>query len=188
MQNSGNQSTHKTTIEWLQEVKSSEQKLIGWLQRQYVGEMLAAERISELAYRTPTSTARTIVERIADDERNHSTWIRDLLTTRNIPLPHVTYENTRYWKPMIEDGMLDGAQDFSVVTALGHHAETMRLIRIKALAEDEEIDADIRDTFSRILKDEIFHAAAFAKLSTPEDIANTAEMHQRGLDCLGLVV
>lgn len=188
MQQGENQQYHKTTEEWLVEVKASKQKLINWLQRQYVGEMLAAERIITLVERTPSPIARTIIERIASDEQAHSTWIRELLTVRGISVPTVTYENTRYWKPMIEDGLLEGAQDFSIVAALGHHAESMRLVRITYLANDKDIDTDIRKVFSKILKDETFHAAAFAKLSTPEAIASTVEMHQRGLDYLGLTI
>lgn len=175
----------KTTQQWLDEVKSSPAKLEHWLERQYVGEALAAIRIQSLSstFDKLEPKQAALLQRIAADEQKHRDWIADLLKVRNISLPEVTPDGTRYWEPI-----LDHVHAFEEVAGAGHHAETMRLIRIEALAADTEIDSDIREVFGRILVDEQFHAKAFEKLSTPEAIEKTRPLHEAGLKILGLVI
>mgnify|MGYP000211553779 FL=1 len=172
----------KTTQQWLDEVKASPEKLTQWLERQYVGEALAAERIQSLADCTP-GRANAILEKIAADEKKHTEWVAELLTARGITLPAPTYDGTRYWEPILEN-----LHTFSEIAGAGHHAEAMRLIRIRALAVDEDIDEDIREVFTRILPDEEMHAKAFAALSTPESIESTRQLHNAGLELLGLEI
>lgn len=172
----------KTTQQWLTEVKADPAKLTQWLERQYVGEALAAERIQSLADQTNTRSKK-VLERIASDEQKHTKWVAELLVARGIPLPELTYEGTRYWKPI-----LDNMHSFEEVAGVGHHAEAMRLVRIRALAVDPDIDADIREVFTQILPDEEFHAKAFAAMSTPEAIENTRKLHEAGLELLGLEI
>ena len=172
----------KTTQQWLSEVKASPEKLTQWLERQYVGEALAAERIQSLADCTP-GRANAILAKIASDELKHTEWVAELLTARGIALPTPTYDGTRYWEPILEN-----LHTFTEVAAAGHHAEAMRLVRIRALADDAEIDQDIRDVFARILPDEEMHAKAFEALSTPEAIESTRSLHNAGLELLGLEI
>lgn len=173
----------KTTQVWLNEVKASPEKLAHWLQRQYVGEALAAERIRALADTKAGTRFGKVLERIAGDEQTHCDWVKALLETRNIPLPELTYDGTRYWEPI-----LGNLVSFEEITGAGHHAEAMRLVRITALANDPEIDADIREVFTKILSDEAFHTKAFAAMSTDEAIAKTEKLHERGLETLGLEI
>lgn len=173
----------KTTKQWLAEVKADPAKLKQWLERQYVGEQLAAERIAELAHEKRDSRYGKVLERIAADEKKHATWVADLLTVRGIELPVPSMEGTRYWEPI-----LDNLHSFAEIAGAGHHAETMRLLRIKELAADEDIAQDIRTVFSMILPDEEFHAKAFAAMSTEDAIEATRELHNLGLDMLGLEV
>lgn len=172
----------KTTHEWIAEVKADPEKLIHWLKRQYVGEALAADRIQSLADQTDTK-AKKVLAKIASDEHRHTEWVAELLRNRGIELPELTYEGTRYWKPILEN-----MHSFEEVAGVGHHAEAMRLVRIRALAVDQEIDADIREVFAKILPDEEFHAKAFEALSTPEAIETTRKLHEAGLELLGLEV
>lgn len=173
----------KTTQQWMQEVKTVPGKLEKWLERQYIGEALAAQRIQTLADTQIGTKHWRILERIAQDEKRHTSWIADLLHHRNIPLPEVTYDGVRYWQPI-----LDNLHTFAEITGAGHHAEAMRLVRIKALAEDTDIAEDIREVFAKILPDEQFHTLAFGKLSTPEAIEKTRTLHKQGLELLGLVI
>lgn len=173
----------KTTQQWLTEIKASSTKLNHWLTRQYVGEALAASRICELAETQEDTRCKTLLNKIALDEDLHCQWVADLLLARNIKLPNVSYENTRYWEPI-----LGKISTFEEITAVGHHAETMRLLRIRALVNDLEIDEDIRQVFKNILPDEEFHAKAFAALTNEETIESTRHLHQAGLDMLGLEV
>lgn len=173
----------KTTKQWLAEVKAEPAKLKQWLERQYIGEALAAERIETLAeLKTGTRFGR-VLERIASDERKHSLWVAELLTSRGIDLPTPTMEDTRYWEPI-----LDNLHTFEEIAGAGHHAETMRLLRITELANDEEIAEDIRTVFAKILPDEEFHAKAFAAMSNEDAIESTRELHEMGLEMLGLEV
>jgi len=172
----------KTPEQWLQEVKASPEKLKHWLGRQYVGEALAADRIQQLADQC-VNRSMHVLQRIADDERKHTEWVKELLAVRNIELPELSMDGTRYWEPI-----LDHLHSFEEVAGAGHHAETMRLARIRMLAEDLEIDSDIREVFKKILPDEEFHARAFAAMSTAEAIETTRKLHNAGLDLLGLEV
>jgi rubrerythrin len=170
-----------TTVEtWVSSIKESTEKLNHWLTRQYVGEMLAASRIRELVVISPQKQ-KPILQRIADDEAKHASWVKELLVTRGMPIPEATYEGTRYWEPILKNGMTA-----TQLMAAGAHAEEMRLHRIRALAEDSEIDQDIRDVFQKILPDEEFHAKAFAGMAGAEEVAQAEGNHQEGLLALGL--
>jgi hypothetical protein len=173
----------KTTEQWIHEIKTVPGKLEHWLKRQYIGEMLAANRIAELATTQVGTRSEHILNRIASDEKRHSEWIKGLLDARKIPLPTVSIDGTRYWEPI-----LGNLHSFEEVAGAGHHAETMRLVRIEMLSNDEDIDSDIRNIFSAILVDEQFHAKAFNALSTPAAIENTRLLHADGLKLLGLVI
>lgn len=170
----------KTTQEWLSEIKSDPRKLVHWLKRQYVGEALAAQRIQSLADTTNNRFGK-VLSKIAADEARHCLWVAGLLESRGIPLPNVTLDGTRYWEPI-----LNNLHTFNEIAGAGHHAETMRLVRINALATDQEIDLDIREVFKNILPDETMHAKAFEVMSTPEAIEKTKELHEQGLEILGL--
>lgn len=172
----------KTVQTWINEVLSSHTKLEHWLGRQYVGEVLAANRIATLAEKVQGNW-KPVLHRIAEDEANHARWVLELLTARGLPIPAVSYDGTRYWEPILKDGM-----DVQTLLAAGAHAEEMRLHRIRAIAENPAFDQDIREVFQRILPDEEFHAKAFAAAAGPEAVASAAHQHHLGLEALGLEV
>ena len=169
-----------TVQDWVSSVKLSSDKLHHWLSRQYIGETLAADRIQALADISPENQ-QPVLRRIADDEAKHASWVRDLLVQRGILIPEATYDGTRYWGPILKNGM-----SASQLMAAGAHAEAMRLHRIRALAADTDIDQDIRDVFQRILPDEEFHAKAFAHMAGADAVAQAEADHQAGLVALGL--
>lgn len=172
----------KTTEQWLEEIKASLAKLNHWLERQYVGEALAADRIEKLAA-VVEGRFQTVLTKIAQDESTHCEWVKGLLEARGIALPEITLDGTRYWEPI-----LDNLHSFEEIAGAGHHAETMRLVRIKALAADSDIAADIRRVFQAILPDEEMHAKAFAAMSSASAIETTRTLHAKGLEVLGLDV
>lgn len=173
----------KTTAEWLDEIKSDKDKLNHWLKRQYVGEVNAARRIKALIS-VASPTFAPLINSIANDESNHSEWIKVLLMKRGLHIPDTSDGENKYWQPILSSG----AKTFEEIAAIGHHAETMRLVRIEALAFDSEIDDDIRMTFARILVDERGHAWAFEYMSTREAIEKMRPLHQEGMKTLGLVI
>lgn len=172
----------KSVQDWINEVKGDESKFNQWLQRQYVGECLAAQRIEQLAELVPENK-QTVIHRIADDEHLHADWVEELLVRRGIPLPEVTAEGSRYWEPVLRQGL-----SVQQLLAAGAHAEEMRLHRIRAIVADEGFPDDVREVFGNILPDEEFHARAFAAAAGQEALAEAAGRHQQGLAALGLEI
>ena len=82
--------------------------------------------------------------------------------------------------------LLRQKKDIATGTAVAAHAEGMRLERIRVIADDESAPVDIRDTFTKILKDEVWHEKAFTNLSTPDALGATMGDYKLGREALGL--
>ncbi len=174
----------KTSQEWWDQTKASPEKIINWLKNQYHGEAVAAERIRQFILPKMEGKYEFMVERIADDETRHASWIRDLLISRGV-FPQILQKEERYWKTVMTE---DFNNDGNYAAAVAAHAEEMRLERIKVIMDDELAPEDIRATFINIYKDELFHAKGF-KLIAGDDYYNKAsENHAKGLEALGLIV
>lgn len=171
----------KNTKQWLETIKSSKEKLNHWLKRQYVGESLAALRIQVLA--NTSNQHKEVLSRIALDEAKHRDWIKELLVSRNISTPEISYTKDKYWKEI-----LPNIKEHDDLFAAGYHAETMRLERINAIVEDQEIDSDIRSTFENIKIDEEYHAKVFKDISSQQAKDKTMKFHQKGMENLGLLM
>ena len=81
----------------------------------------------------------------------------------------------------------DTGVTFEDAAGIAHHAETMRLERITVIATDPEAPEDIRLVFARILRDERFHANAFARLAGERAIVRTRSAHRHGAEAIGFV-
>lgn len=175
----------RTTEQWWDEVSNDPAKMVEWLKDQYYGEQTAAVRIRALLEQYPdiNETERQLVTMIADDEYKHAEWVKGLLVSRGIPATNFTRDKgARYWDKTLPTEPVS----FQRICAIGHHAEVMRLERIRLLAEDVRFN-DIAQVFTNILSDEVFHAKAFGVMSTPEDIEATRANHAAGREALGLV-
>lgn len=171
----------RTSAQWWSEVKANNAKFDQWLIRQYTGEVTAAQRIVQLGDRYGADEQQTkILNVIADQERQHAEWIRELLVARGIE-PVVEEAEARYWAET-----LPGITDLDTGTAVAAHAEKMRLERIRVITEDADAPQDVRETFAKILRDELFHERAFRTMSSPEAMARTANNHELGMQALGL--
>lgn len=172
----------RSTKEWWDEVSNSDEGLIDWLKDQYHGEVTAEKRIRDLIvqYNLVGKKAK-IIAKIADDEKKHAEWVKDLLIARGIEAK-VLEKEERYWNKVLPKQDVS----FSYICAVGHLAETMRLDRINLLASDEKFK-DVAEVFSKIRPDEIFHAKAFGAMSSEEDIEVARKFHQEGLNAIGLV-
>jgi rubrerythrin len=172
------------TQEWLNKI-SDKAELQHWLTRQYIGEITAARRIKNLADSAPEKY-RGVLSKIANDELQHSNWVMELLVARNIPVPSASDmvdAEDRYWKPILKE-----VRTFDEITAAGHHAEGMRLVRIRALTACDKIDEDIRSVFQKILPDEEMHERAFKAMSSKEAVDTMSDCHEAGLELLGLEI
>lgn len=159
----------KTSLQWWTEVKASPEKLVNWLKNQYHGEAVASERIRQYIMPKMEGKYQFMVERIADDEERHASWVGTLLHNRGIE-PKVLEKEERYWKTVMTE---DFTNDGNYAAAVAAHAEEMRLERIKVIMDDSEAPEDIRSTFKQIYKDELFHAKGF-KLIAGDEYYNKA--------------
>lgn len=176
----------KTPAEWLDEILADNNKFNAWLQRQYIGEMLAACRLFELANDSVVGRASHVLNQIADDEARHANWIYDLLAHYGVDIPAVPNtldDNDRYW-----NCVLPYADTLDNKYAAGAHAERMRLARIELLAHDSRVPKPVSAVFALILKDERMHAAAFEALASDEALTRMLEHHEAGLAMLGLTI
>jgi hypothetical protein len=180
-------SNMQTSKEWWEKIKADEEAFRTWLMKQYIGEVTASFRIQDIAARTESGLHKAILARIASDEKRHATWIGGLLDVNGIyPPPKVDREKSeqRYWK---ETG-INSTDNIFDLFAIGAHAESMRLERIRTIVEDVEDPRQVRGVFGLILPDEQFHAAAFELMAGPQAMARTLPNHQRGLEVLGLEI
>lgn len=149
------------------------------VEKQWRGEVTAGQRIVKLPEQySSTDRERSILATIAKQEDTHASWIKTLLSDRNIEVDDTSIieAEERYWAKT-----LPGIKDFATGTAVAAHAEGMRLERIRVIAEDETAPVDIRDTFIKILKDEVWHEIAFTSLSTPDALGATMGDYKLGV-------
>ncbi|NMO14178.1 hypothetical protein HPC49_19315 [Pyxidicoccus fallax] len=173
----------RDSARWWEETRSDTSRLVDWLFDQYRGEVTAADRIERMrdTYATPGGKAHRVLTVIAGQERRHAEWVAGLLRARGLT-PEVRGEpEVRYWART-----LPGIQDLETGCAVGAHAERMRLERIEVIAADTTAPEDVRDVFTRILREERFHERAFRGLATPESLERTREAHALGREVLGL--
>lgn len=169
-----------TSKQWWDKTKASTESLVNWLQRQYHGEVTAAERIEKYCLADAPPQWKKTLEVIASQERKHATWIARLLHNRwTIPGPA---HEARYWQKTL--GEIDS---FETAAATAAHAENMRLERIETIADDVDAPEDVRKVFQDILKEEVFHAAAFEKMAGSKAMAETLEAHIMGRQAIGLI-
>lgn len=176
-------SPSRDSVRWWEETRNDPVRLVDWLFDQYRGEVTAASRIERLRdlYSAPEARAHRVLTVIAGQERRHAEWVAGLLRSRGLT-PEVRGEpEARYWART-----LPGIADLETGCAVGAHAERMRLERIEVIAADPCAPGDIRDVFSRILREERFHERAFRGLATPESLERTREAHALGREALGL--
>jgi hypothetical protein len=173
----------KTPEQWLEEILSNDKKFTKWLERQYIGEMLAWSRIMTLTSEAKGPKEAKLLAHIANDEKQHAEWIGSILFTFDIKLPTISYEDDRYWREVLPNTF---SQDS--LYAAGYHAEGMRLARIKLLATDKRVPGFIRSIFKAIYKDEQFHVKAFGAMASDEAKKAMKHYHMNGLRALGLVL
>ena len=170
--------------EWWNQVKNDPVRLLDWLKKQYHGEVTAAERIRAFmdSYgHQATNHELEILTEIVKQEEKHAEWIGELLTSRGEAAELIENKESRYW-----DKTLPGITRWSTGCAVGAHAESMRLERIRVICKDSETPADIRKVFVKILPQEEFHARSFRMFSTAAALDKTIENHISGKNALGL--
>jgi rubrerythrin len=188
----------RTSLEWWNETKSDEQKLIAWLKKQYHGELTAAERIKSYIYsdrilndlksRTIFNSDTWKLIMIMEDEQRHAGWIGNLLQVRGVTPSRLEDKVEVYWDSIKQTFTSEGKEiSTAEAIALAAHAERMRLERIRVIAHDVTAPEDIRVAFERILVDESWHAKTFKSMSTEEMLTSTLIAANNGRLALGLI-
>ena len=177
------QSETTTSAAWWTKTRTNDASLIDWLFDQYRGEVTAAARIEAPRdqYSAGNETASRTLTAIADQERDHASWVADLLKTRGHDPEVRGAPEARYWRETLPQ-----IADLETGCAIGAHAEKMRLERIEAIVADEHSPSDIRAVFALILPQERWHERAFRSLSTPAAMEQTRGAHELGRAVLGL--
>lgn len=171
----------QSSKQWLDSVKQDKEKLHKWLGSQWTAEIEAANRIKELADRVSDKAQKALLTKISKDETTHAKLLENLCNSRGIKSP--IKSSGRYYSAV---GLENLSND--QLFALGYHAESMRLTRIRAICADKDTDADIRLAFSTILKDEEMHEKAFGALASEKAIIQMKDKHSLGVQALGLVL
>lgn len=173
----------KTSKEWWEEVKNNPTRLLSWLRDQFYGETMAAKRLIEFSQQySMTKQEASVLKTIAKQESDHASWVGTLLTNRGESLELTTKEE-RYWNKVIPS-----ISSFPSLCGAAAHAEEMRLERIKVIVNDLDAPKDIRDVFSKILPQEVFHAHAFKMMAGEASYLDTTNNHEAGLEALGLTI
>lgn len=173
----------RTSEQWWDQTKADPAKFHAWLVKQHRGEVTAARRIRDFAEQHVTSTSdheKKVLELIASQEEQHASWVLDLLHARGISAD-VSGAEKRYWSKV-----MPVVDSFEHGCAVGAHAEKMRLERIRTICIDDDAPQDVRATFQRILKDEVFHESAFRNLAGHQAMLDVAPDASRGRRLLGL--
>jgi hypothetical protein len=174
----------RTSAQWWAETKADPAKFNEWLLKQYRGEVTAAVRIVKLGEQFGITGKNAVtLGVIAGQEANHAQWVGELLKARGIELPTVEEAEERYWAKT-----LPGIESFESGSAVAAHAEEMRLERIRVIVADADAPIDVRAVFTRILREEVFHARAFREMSTDAAMAATLNAHEAGMAALGLTI
>lgn len=167
--------------QWWEKVKQNKDLLNDWLIKQYRGEVTASDRIIKFSEQYCNDAKHSkVLAIISEQEKTHAKWVLDLLQVRGIT-PDIANAEERYWKETLTE-----IESFETGAAIGAHAEAMRLERIKVIAEDKEAPEDIRNTFSKILVDELFHERAFREMAGYQAMQKTQGSHEKGMELLGL--
>ncbi len=178
----------RESTEWWNETKADKAKLHHWLQRQYVGEFAAVNLLSMILIRhgaemTPAEMHN--VYRVMCQEALHGSWMAELLAAEGIrPEPHAD-ATRRYW-----EDVLPAVGDFRDAMQAAQQAESMRLHRIRAIAEDDSGDAPLHicEVFKRILPHEEWHEQVFGEMRGDHDNPALHAGHTAGLAALSLVL
>lgn len=169
--------------QWWNKIKLEPALFTDWLRDQYHGEATAAARLVVFKNQFSNSiVADKLISIIAAQEAVHAEWIKGLLESRGIK-PEILKKEERYWKETLE-----GIDSLKSGCAVAAHAEEMRLERIRVIVSDETAPEDIREVFSKILKQEVFHAKAFKVLAGKEEYLKASGNHRKGLAALGLTL
>lgn len=175
-----------TSAEWWEGVKSDPEHLAQWLRRQYVGELAAVNLLSELLIRFGSQASDRewiTVHKVMCQEAQHGRWIKGLMDSRGIAPESDATTDRRYWAEV-----LPHVNSFAEGCAAGFHAESMRLQRIRAIANDEQVPTelvDIQHVFRNILPDEEWHETAFDEMRNGLTLTR---YHEAGLEALNLVM
>lgn len=172
----------KTSLQWWETTLLNPETIVKWLLQQYQGEANASDRIQNFIFDKAPNNKQVTLLLISTQETRHSTWIRELLLSRDIDLSNLPPVTNRYWSAF------SLPENYQQACAIASHAEGMRLERIKVIVNHPETPEDIRAVFKLILPEEEFHYSFFTHEAGECCLAQTALEHAKGLEALGLII
>jgi hypothetical protein len=175
--------TKHTSRAWWEAIKHDPMKLEDWLEKQLRGEITAVSRLDAFCslFVPPEHRWHRTLRVIQGQEQQHAAWITQLLVDRGLST-ELRGDPQRYWETT-----LPAVRSPESAAAASAYAESMRLERIRLIAEDPGAPADIGEAFRRILPQEVFHARAFRDMAGEQAMLEALEAHERGVDAIGLI-
>lgn len=176
---------NKITENWWMECLSNKEKLDHWLVGLYNNEKDAEERFISFAntYCINDKESYDIFIEIAEQERNHSVLVEEILKYRNIKIYEKSTKNGRYWR-----NTLACVVDKETAAAIGAYAEGLSLRRMRVIIKDKNTPDDIRNLFKIIEPEESYHAKILQKIAKKNGMKNVKDCHDKGLEELGLKI
>ena len=176
---------NKITENWWKECLSNKEKLDHWLVGLYNNEKDAEERFISFTntYCINDKESYDIFIEIAEQERNHSVLVEEILKNRNIKIYEKSTKNGRYWR-----NTLPCVVDKETAAAIGAYAEGLSLRRMRIIIKDKNTPDDIRNLFKIIEPEESYHAKILQKIAKKNGMKNVKDCHDKGLEELGLKI
>ncbi|MEY2786521.1 MAG: hypothetical protein RL277_2733 [Planctomycetota bacterium] len=174
----------RTTAQWWDETRSSETRLIDWLQRQFHGEAYAVSLMHHFLALYEDDMEQWVKPNfhfIAKQEALHAKWVGQLLFKRGVQ-PRMLDKRERYWGEVRHH-----IHSFDTYCAAIHLVENMALAKDVAISAHPATPADVHEVFRRLKVDETFHAGFYGLLAKPEALEEMSVHHRRGMEAIGLM-
>lgn len=161
----------KEDVDWWEGVLIDYPQLIDWLEKQYIGELKAGERMREVfGWFDLSEEDAKAVEKVASEEDLHAYWFAELLGDRNIAIEDIDQPAT-FW-----EDIKGTANTLEEAGAIAYLAEKARLTRMEVIADCKKSPHDVKLVVKRVLHQEIQHASVFIKLTTNEEVARQRKL------------
>jgi rubrerythrin len=173
----------RTTLQWWNDTRAYESKIIDWLRRQFHGEAYAVKLMTffleKFARNEPEWACKTL-RVIVQQEALHAKWIGELLRRRGVE-PTLLQKKERYWNEVRP--YIDSFESYCAAIKL---VESMALHKDIVISSHPDTPGDIREVFRRLRVDETFHAGFYGLLARPDELERMRVHHDNGMQAIGL--
>lgn len=162
------------TQNWWRRCTSDESKLVAWLQKLQITEVMGYydwEKFDQ-RFNRDDRTSR-IIQNIGMDEMKHSNLLLDLFQDRGIqPAKHSRETTSLYWEAMYKE-----ITDLETCCAVNYYGEALAAFRFEVIQAMPETPSDIKYFLDKALPDEQFHRETLMRLAGDEALEKVKATH-----------